>query len=120
MHGSVDINYLSITGMCCWLIVIGCNHILREFSILPKYASATLLQQQLGWSLVRDLHTTPLLPVMECSIQGCLGLGAQHCSLAHGGTNCTYPIFRIGCATCSSVLFSNAGFCTHFVTKYDS
>lgn len=53
MHESVDINYLSVTGMCCWLIVIGCNHIFREFSILPKYTSAILLQQQLGWALAK-------------------------------------------------------------------
>lgn len=87
MHESVDINYLSITGMYCWLIVIGCNHTFKEFSSLPEYTSATLLQQQLGWSLVKDLYTAPLLPVMECCIQGCFGIGAQHCSLAHGGTN---------------------------------
>lgn len=87
MHESVDINYLSITGMYCWLIVIGCNHTFKEFSSLPEYTSATLLQQQLGWSLVKDLYTAPLLPVMEGCIQGCFGIGAQHCSLAHGGTN---------------------------------
>lgn len=115
MHESVDINYLPITGMCCWLIVVGCNHTFREFSILSKYTSATLLQQQLGCSLVKDLYTAPLLPV----IQGCLGTGAQHCSLARGGTKCMYPVFHTNWSACSSVLFSNTGFYTHFVAKYD-
>lgn len=101
MHESVDINYLSITGMCCWLIVIGCNHIFREFSILPKYTSATLLQKQLGWSLAKDLHTTPLLPVMECCIQACIGIGAQHCSLAHEEL------------TVRTLFFTPAGLCAH-------
>lgn len=84
MHESVDINYLSITGMYCWLIVIGCNHVFREFSILHKYTSAALLQQQLSLSLVQDLCTSPTAPS-----DGVLhpGMPWDWCTALHPGTS---------------------------------